>query len=222
MFITFEGIEGSGKTTQIRFAAAFLSAADRPVIVTREPGGTPVGARIRAVLLDPAHDNLDARAELLLYMADRAHHLGTVVLPAVASGNIVLCDRYFDATLAYQGYARRLDIDRLKLLHKLVLDDVTPDLTVLLDLPPAVGLGRAWRQIGAGEREASETRFEQEALRFHERVREGYLDLARSAPERFRVIDAAGDVDTVRESIRKELAAFFESRTSQDPGTLPT
>jgi dTMP kinase len=209
MFITFEGIEGSGKTTQIRHAAEFLRRRGHPVVVTREPGSTDVGRRIRAILLDPAHRNLDHRAELLLYMADRAHHLGTVVQPAVAQGKIVLCDRYFDATLAYQGYARGLDIDLLKDLHRRVLDDYTPDLTLLLDLSPEEGLRRAWRQISAGEREAAETRFENEALRFHERVRAGYLDLARRAPERFRIIDAAADPETVGQAVRKILSAVL-------------
>ncbi|WP_373500963.1 dTMP kinase [Desulfococcus sp.] len=211
MFITFEGIEGSGKTTQIRFAAEFLSATNRPVVLTREPGATDVGRRIRAILLDPAHRNIDPRAELLLYMADRADHLGRVVRPAVGSGKTVLCDRYFDATLAYQGYARGLGTDLLTRLHKLVLDDFTPDLTLLLDLPPEIGLGRAWRQIDAGERTAAETRFESEALRFHERVRAGYLDLARRFPGRFRIVDAAGTPDAVRETIQKVLSDFLES-----------
>jgi dTMP kinase len=211
MFITFEGIEGSGKTTQVRFAAEFLSALNRPVVVTREPGSTDVGLKIRTILLDPAHQNLDFRAELLLYMADRAHHLGTVVRPAIVSGKTVLCDRYFDATLAYQGYARGLDIDLLKLLHKLVLDDYTPDLTLLLDLPPEIGLRRAWRQISVGERETAETRFEKEAIQFHARVRAGYLDLARRSPRRIRIVDAAPDPETVRKSIQGILSAFFEN-----------
>lgn len=210
MFITFEGIEGSGKTTQIRFAAGFLSAGSRQVVLTREPGGTEIGRRVRAILLDPAHRDLDPRAELLLYMADRAHHLGSVVRPAVEQGGIVLCDRYFDATLAYQGYARGLGTDLLRRLHRLVLDDYTPDLTLLLDLPAEVGLARAWRQIDAGERRAAETRFESEALRFHERVREGYLDLARRSPERFRVIDAGGSPDAVRDAIRRVLSDFLQ------------
>jgi dTMP kinase len=209
MFITFEGIEGSGKTTQIRFAAEFLKRRRRLVVVTREPGSTDVGRKIRAILLDPAHRNLDHRAELLLYMADRAHHLGTVVRPAVAEGKIVLCDRYFDATLAYQGYARGLDIDLLEDLHRRVLDNYTPDLTLLLDLPPEVGLRRAWRQISAGERATAETRFEHEAVQFHERVRAGYLDLARRSPRRFRVIDAEGDPDAVRRTIQEILSALL-------------
>ena len=211
MFITFEGIEGSGKTTQIRFAAEFLSSLNRAVVVTREPGSTDVGLKIRAILLDPAHHDIDSRAELLLYMADRAHHLGAVVRPAIDSGKTVLCDRYFDATLAYQGYARGLDIDLLKLLHKLVLDDYTPDLTLLLDLPPDIGLRRAWRQISAGERKTAETRFEKEALQFHERVRAGYLDLARRSPQRFRIVDAARDPETVRKTIQGILSVFLEN-----------
>ena len=217
MFITFEGIEGSGKTTQIRFAAEFLSSLNRPVVVTREPGGTDVGRRIRAILLDPAHRGMDFRTELLLYMADRAHHLGTVVRPAVGNGKTVLCDRYFDATLAYQVYARGLDIDLLELLHRRVLDDYTPDQTLLLDLPPDIGLGRAWRQIDTGERSTAETRFEKEALQFHERVRTGYLDLARRSPRRFRIVDAARDPGTVRRSIQGILSALLEDRAQGGP-----
>ncbi|AQV02923.1 MULTISPECIES: dTMP kinase [Desulfococcus] len=216
MFITFEGIEGSGKTTQIQSAAAYLSGRNLPVVVTREPGGTAIGLKIRALLLDPEHHDLDPRAELLLYMADRAHHLSTVVRPAVADRKIVLCDRYFDATLAYQGYARGLDIDFLKTLHSLVLDDFTPDLTLLLDLPPQIGLRRAWRQISAGEREAAETRFEKELVPFHERVRAGYLDMALQSPKRFRIVNAEQDPDIVGRDIRGILSHFFDTRYPPD------
>ncbi|GBC59331.1 thymidylate kinase [Desulfonema ishimotonii] len=201
MFITFEGIEGSGKTTQIRRVSEFLRGAGHSLISTREPGSTDIGAKIRAILLDPANKSLDHRAELLLYMADRAHHIGTVVRPALSDGQLVLCDRYFDATLAYQGYARGLDIGLLRDLHRLVLDDFMPHLTLLLDLPAETGLSRAWKQIASGAREDAETRFEKEKLAFHERVRAGYLDLARQAPERFRIIDALQKEDQVRAEI---------------------
>jgi dTMP kinase len=201
MFITFEGIEGSGKTTQIQTAARYLKKMERDVILTREPGSTGIGARIRAILLDPAHKGMDHLTELLLYMADRAQHVRSVVRPALAEGKVVLCDRYFDATLAYQGYARGLDIGLIKGLHQQVLDDFKPDMTILLDLPPEKGLDRAWRAIRSGGRDGAETRFEEERLNFHQRVREGYLEIARLEPERFRVIDADDNVDRVHEKI---------------------
>lgn len=203
MFITFEGIEGSGKTTRIREIAEHLRRNDRAFVATREPGGTEVGARIRAILLDPKNKNLVHKAELLMYMADRVQHVETVVRPALDRGEIVLCDRYADATLAYQGYARGIALSLLRDLHRLLLDDLQPDITILLDLPPKIGLSRAWNQIDSGARDDAETRFEEENLAFHERVRNGYLDLARRAPARFRIVDASGKAPVVREEILK-------------------
>lgn len=205
MFITFEGGEGAGKTAQARAAADYLRSRGREVAETREPGATPVGGRIRAILLDPDVADLDFRAELLLYMADRAQHVHTVIRPALDAGRVVLCDRYLDATLAYQGYARGLDIALIRDLHRRVLDDLQPDRTLLLDLPPETGLARAWGAVADGGRDRSETRFEAETLEFHRRVREGYLDLARRFPGRFRVIDAQPDETRVREAVRRAL-----------------
>ncbi|RPJ13002.1 MAG: dTMP kinase [Desulfobacteraceae bacterium] len=206
MFITFEGIEGSGKTTQISHVAEFLKRKGKECIVTREPGGTVTGRKIRAILLDPETVGIDPSAELLLYMADRAEHLAKVVKPALSEGKTVLCDRYFDATVAYQGYARGLDIDCLKKMHKMILNDLKPDITFLLDLSPEAGLSRAWRQIKEGERAGIETRFEKEALAFHEKVRNGYLELASEEPKRFVLIDAMKDEDQVRHDILKVLS----------------
>ena len=186
MFISFEGIEGSGKSTQIEQASDFLEKNGVNCCLTREPGGTDIGRRIRAILLDPSHVDLDPLAELLLYMADRAQHLSRVVKPALDEKKTVLCDRYFDATVAYQGVARKLDMGLITSLHRQAFDNLKPDLTFLLDLEPAVGLARAWRQIDGGGREAGETRFEEEKIAFHEKVREGYLNLARKEPGRFR------------------------------------
>jgi dTMP kinase len=205
MFITFEGGEGAGKTLQARAAAEYLRSRGREVVETREPGATPVGGRIRAILLDPEVADLDFRAELLLYMADRAQHIHTVIRPALDAGRIVLCDRYLDATLAYQGHARGLDIGLIEELHRRVLDDLQPDATLLLDLPPETGLERAWSAVSDGGRDTAETRFETEALAFHRRVREGYLDLARRFPGRFRVIDAQPDEPRVREAVQRAL-----------------
>ncbi|MBU1713189.1 MAG: dTMP kinase [Proteobacteria bacterium] len=205
MFITFEGIEGSGKTTQIRHVLEFLKQRGKDCIVTREPGGTVTGQKIRAILLDPESSGIDPSTELLLYVADRAEHVNKIVRPALSSGKTVLCDRYYDATIAYQGYARGLDIDLLKKMHKLILNDLKPDITFLLDLPPKAGLSRAWKQIEEGERAGIETRFEKEAIAFHEKVREGYLELARQEPGRFVVVDAMKDEDDVRQDIIKVL-----------------
>jgi len=206
MFITFEGIEGSGKTTQIRHVMLFFEQRGRECISTREPGGTATGRKIRAILLDPESRGIDPSAELLLYMADRVEHVNKVIRPSLSAGKTVLCDRYFDATIVYQGYARGLNIGLLKQMHKLILDDLKPDITFLLDLPPEAGLSRAWKQIEGGERAGIETRFEKEAIAFHEKVRKGYLELSRSEPGRFFVVDAEKDEDQVRHDILKVLS----------------
>ncbi|MCG6911903.1 MAG: dTMP kinase [Deltaproteobacteria bacterium] len=201
MFISFEGIEGSGKTTQISRVRDFLGRKGVSCVTTREPGGTEIGRRIRAILLDPRSEELHPLAELLLYMADRAQHLRQVVQVNLEAGKTVLCDRYFDATLAYQGYARGLDMEMITRLHRQALGNVKPDLTFLLDLSPEEGLARAWRQIDGGDRAAGETRFEEEKVAFHQKVREGYLTLAEAEPARFAVVDAAMDVDRVGDAI---------------------
>ena len=205
IFITLEGIEGSGKTTLVPPAVDFLERRGFDCVVTREPGGTDIGQAIRQIVLDSANRAMDPTAELLLYMADRAQHIAQVIRPALNHGKAVICDRYFDATLAYQGYARGLDIDLIHSIHTAVIGSVTPDLTVLLDLSPRVGLSRAWARIDAGGRDGSETRFEEEAIDFHRRVREGYLQLARQAPRRFRVIDAARSMEAVRDDTLQAL-----------------
>ena len=206
MFISFEGIEGSGKSTQIEHAGDFLKKRGIDCCVTREPGGTDIGRRIRAILLDPRNVNLDPLAELLLYMADRAQHLSQIIKAALVENRTVLCDRYFDATVAYQGHARGLDMEMITQLHRQAFENLKPDFTFLLDLDPAEGLARAWRQIDEGDREAAETRFEEEKIVFHEKVREGYLNLVRQEPERFVVIDAARDEAGVWEQIRAVLS----------------
>ena len=201
MFISFEGIEGSGKTTQIQHVCDHLRQEGHDVVVTREPGGSNIGRQIRSILLDSKNKGLNSLSELLLYMADRAQHLDEIVKPSLSSGKIVLCDRYYDATLAYQGYARGLDIDLITQLHGLAFADYKPELTFLLDLSPETGLERAWRQIENGQRTVTETRFEEEALSFHGRVREGYLALARLEPKRFKIIDASKEQAGVKQEI---------------------
>lgn len=210
MFITLEGIEGSGKTTQIRALVRWLEAAGHRCLTTREPGGTAIGGQIRRVLLHPENDDLAPGAELLLYVADRVQHLETVIRPALAAGQVVVCDRYFDATLVYQGYARGLDKEMIRRLHQLACGGLTPDLTLLLDLKPEEGLARAWQRIQSDSAHAQESRFEKETLAFHRRVREGYLDLARREPDRFAVIDAADDATTVQARIEAVLADHFK------------
>ncbi|MEJ5359027.1 MAG: dTMP kinase [Desulfobacterales bacterium] len=209
LFITFEGGEGAGKTTQILHVAAFLNARGRSCLLTREPGGTEIGKKIRALLLDPDHAAMAPLTELLLYMADRAEHIERVIRPALAQGRTVLCDRFFDATVVYQGAARGLSMEWAESLHETVFPGVRPDLTLLLDLPPEVGLSRARRQMEKGGRAAREGRFENEDLSFHRRVREGYLELARRRPGRFRVIDAARGEAEVKEDLLQAVSGFL-------------
>jgi dTMP kinase len=210
MLITLEGIEGSGKTTQMAYLQEHLSGLGYRCIVTREPGGTPVGEQIRSILLDPAARGKTTAAELLLYVADRAEHIAAVIKPALEHGRVVLCDRFFDATLVYQGFARGIDRERIRRLHRMMCDDLYPDVTFLLDLAPEQGLSRAWKALAEGGRTAAETRFEEEALAFHRRVREGYLQMARTEPARFRVIDASQSVETVRRQIAMQMTAFLD------------
>jgi len=206
MFLTLEGIEGSGKTTQINNIYRFLENKGHNCMITREPGGTKIGRKIRSILLDPENKGMGPMAELLLYFSDRVEHVKKLIKPALAEGKTVICDRYFDATLVYQGYARGLDIKLISRLHELVLEGLKPDITLLLDLSPETGLSRAWQQIGNGSRSGDETRFEKEALSFHEKIRAGYLELARLEPQRFRVIDASQEKNKVQMDIEKVLA----------------
>jgi dTMP kinase len=195
MFITFEGPEGSGKSTQIQRVGAWYREQGRECVVTKEPGGTPIGDRIRAILLDSAAAGMDATTELLLYAASRRQHVMEVIRPARARGVAVFCDRYTDATLAYQGYGRLLDLDRLQTLNQWATDGLQPDLTLLFDIDEATGLARAHARNA--EMTVDEGRFEAEDLRFHRRVREGYLTMAAAEPLRFAVIDGSGAIDEV-------------------------
>lgn len=202
LFITFEGTEGSGKSTQIALFADYLASQGRKVMLTREPGGTPIGDQIRKVLLDPANRTLDATAELLLYAASRAQHLKEVIRPARDAGKIVLCDRFSDATLAYQGYGRGLDREMIRTLDRMVTGGMRPDLTLLLDIDTTTGLARAHgRNFSSGLE--GEARFENEDAAFHIRVRQGYLALAAEEPDRIRVVDASRPPDQVQKAIRE-------------------
>lgn len=201
-FITFEGIEGSGKSTQIVLLANHLTAQGRQVTLTREPGGTAVGDQVRRILLDPANTALAPRAELLLYAAGRAQHLAELIEPDLRAGKIVLCDRFSDATLAYQGYGRGLDPAMIRSLDRIVTNGLRPDATMLLDIDAAAGLARARGRNKRGGLEA-EARFENEELAFHQRVREGYLRLANEEPLRFHVVDASRGPETIQTELRK-------------------
>jgi dTMP kinase len=209
MFITLEGIEGSGKTTQMRQLNAYLENRGHSCVLTREPGGTVLGEKIRAILLDPASIEMVPSAELLLYMADRAQHIDSLIKPCLADGKIVLCDRYFDATVVYQGFARGLDTGLIYDLHRIIFDDLKPDITFLLDLAPQIGLARAWKQLDNGTRSGTESRFEEETISFHEKVRTGYLEIARCQPKRFRVVDGSRNEKQVQADIRDALAEYL-------------
>ena len=208
MFITFEGIEGSGKTTQIKRLIPVLQEKGYDCVFTREPGATRIGHKIRAILLDATHTAMLPLTELLLYEADRAQHVHEVIKPALGANKVVVSDRFFDATTVYQGYARGFDLKLIGKMHRLVIGDLRPDLTMLLDLPVDLGLERAWQRINTQSEGLPEDRFEKEALAFHERVRQGYLTLAGAEPERFRVIDASRDQESVHADITEIVLPF--------------
>ena len=204
--ITCEGIEGSGKSTQILLLADHLRHQGRDVVVTREPGGCPIADAIRRILLDPCNQQLCANAELLLYAAARAQHVEEVIRPALNKDAIVLCDRYIDATIAYQGFGRGLDLSLIQQLNQVASVGLLPDLTLLFDLPVAVGLSRALaRNAVAVENEG---RFEAESLAFHERVRAGYL-LGANQEERFSIVDATGSPEQVSERVTRIVDSFL-------------
>ena len=205
-WITFEGIEGCGKSTQLERLAHRLAERGCPPLATREPGGTELGLQLRRLLLEPAERPMHPMTELLLYAADRAEHLSTVVIPALDRGRVILCDRFLDATLAYQGYGRELGTTHIRELHRLPPLDRRPDRTILLDLDPEQALARARRREEESVRGSSEARFEGEPLAFHRRVRDGYLELAAAEPARFRRIDASGSLLAVERRVRAALA----------------
>ena len=212
MFITFEGIEGCGKTTQIKLLAKRLTKLGIPFIRTFEPGGTRIGHKIRRILLDARHRHLDPLAELLLYIADRSQHMAEVVKPALTKGQWVLCDRFSDATVAYQGKARGQDLDLIRLLNAQAKAGIEPDLTFVLDCPVEVGLGRALQRNQSGALKGQD-RFELEKLTFHEKVRQAYLDLARQEPKRFVILDGMLPVARIAEIIQQHLQGFLIRKT---------
>ena len=203
-FITFEGVEGCGKTTQIKLLADFLSARGTGTVLTREPGGCPIADKIRTILLDAENRALSPLAELMLYAAARAQHVTEVISPALDAGKIVLCDRFCDATVAYQSFGRGINRDVIDTLNLHACQGVSPDLTVLVDCDPSVGLERARRRIEAtsGPREE---RFELEALAFHQRVRDGYRQLAADQPDRFLIIDGSDSIEAIFAAISAQV-----------------
>jgi dTMP kinase len=198
LFITFEGPEGSGKTTQLGLLADWLQKLGHDVFATREPGGTSIGEAIRELVLDPSRREMRPETEILLYSAARAQIVGQVIRPRLAEGAIVLCDRYADSTLAYQGYGRGLDLGTLRIITAFATGRLVPDLTVYLDIAIEVGLRR--------KPTAEWNRLEAQTLAFHQRVREGYLAMAKAEPQRWLVVDAAAEIETVQMVIRERVA----------------
>lgn len=211
-FITFEGIEGSGKTTQMRLLQKHLLTLGLDVLITREPGGCQISDSIRSLLLDPANTVMTARTELLLYAASRSQHVAEVIEPALRNGKIVLCDRFTDATRAYQGAGRGLDKSFIDNVNEISCDNLTPDLTLLLDYPVEQGLTRARSRNVSNDLE-NEGRFELEEVSFHRCIRQEYLDLA-ARLDRFRVIDAQGSEAEVSARIKSEVELFLTARRS--------
>jgi len=208
LFITFEGVEGSGKTTQIQRLKKYLTQKGIRCKVTREPGGSPIGEEIRKILLNPDHCDMLPITEFLLYESARAQHVEEVIKPFIEKEGIVLCDRFSDATLAYQGYGRRIDLKWIQRLNRLSSQGIRPDVTFLLDCPSDVGLKRAIQRNQTLKQEKEE-RFEREAIQFHRRVRKGYLAIARKEPRRVKVIDTRQGEEWVFEKIRKIVDNFL-------------
>ena len=205
MFITLEGIEGCGKSTQSRMIRDYLESKGMKVTPTLEPGGSTLGTTLRQILLDPKHDGITGLTELFLYLADRSQHVSSVIRPALDRGEVVLCDRFADSTVVYQGYGRGLDPKLLHQLNEVAVDATWPDLTLLLDLDPEIGLKRALTRNLQENKHTTEGRFEAESLEFHSRVREGYLTWAALNRDQFVVSDAAGSKEDTFTAIREAI-----------------
>ncbi|HIL88338.1 MAG TPA: dTMP kinase [Deltaproteobacteria bacterium] len=203
-FVSFEGIDGCGKSTQLERAADWLEAKGLPVLRTREPGGTPIGRKIREVLLDPENGNLCPDSELLLYLADRIQHLQEVILPAKASGTLVLCDRFHDSAVAYQGYGRGLDLTATDSIVQHHITPNLPDLTLWLDLPPGMALER----LKQSRDTSALDRLDSETLRFFKRARAGFAAQAKTNPERFVRLDGVADI----EILHQQIVTCFQER----------
>lgn len=211
MFVTFEGIEGTGKSTQISLLADWLRARGFDPVITREPGGSRLGTELRRILLSMESTDLTGTAELFLYLADRAQHVATLIKPALDDGRPVLSDRFADSTVVYQGYGRGLDPKLLHAFNDMAVAGSWPDLTILLDIDPEVGLRRALSRNLAGGIHTSEGRFEAEHLDFHNRIREGYLAWAALHSARFRVVDAARSPDQVFADVLRHVEPLLDA-----------
>ena len=209
MFITFEGIEGCGKTTQVKRFAKRLKGLGISLITTLEPGGTRIGKDIRKILLDSRNKNLSPLTELILYTADRAQHVEELIKPALDEGKWVICDRFFDATVVYQGIARGQDMELIGILNEEATQGIQPDITFLLDCPVDMGLNRALERNEA-QSQKGQDRFEREALDFHRAVREGYLELARKNQDRFVIMDTTLPKDEVEEKIFQHMEPYLK------------
>lgn len=213
MFITFEGIEGTGKTTQIKMLKDFLEKAGHEVDVTLEPGGSRIGKELRKILLNMDSTDLTGECELFLYLADRAQHVSQIIRPAVEAGKVIISDRFADSTIVYQGYGRGLDPKLLRTLNDVAVSGHWPDLTILLDLDPEIGLKRAMTRNIKDNKMQEEGRFEAESLEFHERVREGYLTWAALNNERIIAINANQTPDEIFEEIKEKVLELLDKKS---------
>ena len=208
-FITFEGIEGSGKSTQIKLVAEYLKAKNVPLVVTQEPTGTDIGRKIGGILFNREHDYMCPETEMFLFCAARAQHVREKIMPALKQNMVVLCDRFSDATYAYQGFGRGLDQEFIRTVNDYSALLLKPDLTLLFDLPAEIGLQRANDRNNLLEEPSSTERFEKENMDFHRRIREGYLNIMKQDPKRFCLIDAARDVDAIHKEVIKYVCDFI-------------
>lgn len=216
VFISFEGIDGSGKTTQLQLLKRKLIDQGRAVVEAQEPGGTRVGAEIRKLLLDAANTDLRPLPELLLYFASRAQNIDEIILPALEAGKVVVADRFTDATVAYQGYGRGLGVETVRAVEQVACRGVAPDLTLLLDIDPRTGVSRALarnaREAGNDAAASDESRMENESLEFFERIHRGYRELSQAEPERIRTIDASRTIDEIAADVDSIVGEFLQRR----------
>jgi dTMP kinase len=211
LFITFEGVEGSGKTTQIQRLKRYLTRKGIPCVVTREPGGCPISEKIRKILLNPDHREMTPLTELFLYEAARSQHVEEVIVPLLKKGRVVISDRFNDASIAYQGYGRKVGLKLIEMLNRISSQNIRPDVTFLLDCPSHVGLKRA-RQRNQTLRQENEGRFELEKVQFHRQVRRGYLSIAKKELRRYKVIDTRQGEENVFQRIQKVIDELIKGR----------
>lgn len=208
-FVSLEGPEGAGKTTQLKLLTSFLKDEKIEYVITRDPGGTALGKPIRRILLS-TETVISPTAELLLYEADRAQNVSEVILPALQAGKLVLCDRYIDSTLAYQGYGRKIDVELINTLNRIATGGLMPEMTILFDIDSSSGLSRL--------HPGGHDRLEREAIEFHQSVRGGYLELAKREPERFRVIDASAAMSKVQDDLRRLVMEALKNHVATAAG----